>query len=48
MGSLSLGTKLVSSGGGSGADTSGFLLWTAGANYLTINAVGDKIFITQQ
>ena len=42
---LSLGQNQAATGGA--ADT-GYLLWTDGLNYLTINAAGDKIFISLQ
>ncbi len=49
MGPVSLGLDLVASAFPGGTyDNTGFLLWTAGANYLTINAAGDKIFINLQ
>jgi len=48
MGPISLGTRIVASGSGGGTDTSGFILWNGAAEYLTINASGDRFFITLQ
>ena len=52
MGPLGLGFDDLALGGNpaatGGATDTGFLLWVSGANYLTIDASGDKIFINQQ
>jgi len=34
--------------GGGGFDSTGFILWTGTADYLTIDASGDRFFISLQ